>query len=74
MSETKGTDDITLLTLKRYREGELDLYQEPTISTDVSRSRSPLQENHHGFTPSEVPERVNLNVSAEEEELDKDIS
>ena len=73
MSDTEGTDDITLLTLKRHREGELDLYQEPTISTDVSRSRSPLQD-HHGFTPSEVPERVNLNVSAEEEELDKDIS
>ena len=74
MSETEETDEVTLLSLKRHREGDLDLFQEPTISTSVSRSRSPLDEVHHGFAPSDVPDRVDLNVSAEEQELDKEIS
>ena len=74
MSETEETDEVTLLSLKRHREGDLDLFQEPTISTSVSRSRSPLDEVHHGFAPSDVPDRVDLNVSAEERELDKEIS
>ena len=74
MSENEETDEVTLISLKRHREGDLDLFQEPSISTSISRSRSPLEEIHHGFAPSEVPDRVDLNVSAEEQELDKDIS
>ena len=52
----------------------MDLFQEPTISTDIRRSRSPLEEIHHGFAPSEISDRIDLNISAEEQELDRDMS
>ena len=74
MSETEGTDEVTLISLKRHREGDLELFQEPSISTSTNRSRSPLEEVYHGFAPSDIPDRVDLNVSAEEQELDKEIS
>ena len=58
MSENEETDEVTLISLKRHREGDLDLFQEPSISTSISRSRSPLEEIHHGFTPSEISDRI----------------
>ena len=74
MSENEETDEVTMISLKRHSEDEVDLFQEPSISTRMSRSRSPLEEIHHGFAHSKVPDRVDLNVSAKEQELDKDIS
>ena len=101
MSDPRELDEETLIELKERREGELELFQEPSISTVISlnnhtrrsrrksrsvgrlrnstnnrraRLRSPLPEGYHGFTPGEIQPRIDLNLTAEEEELDIAVS
>ena len=39
MSEKREDDETTLINLIERREGELDLFQEPSISTDNPQTR-----------------------------------